>query len=284
MKCIYGLEDLASGEIHINGRQVLGPAYHLIPGDEDMRLVSQDFYVLDNHTVGENIYDRMIGYADTAKKKRAVQVMKLLELQHLAGSRARFLSSGQKQRVAIARALAVMPRILLLDEPFSNLDNLLTEKLFAFISNEVKKSGTSVILVTHLAEEALKYTNSLAVMNDGRISQYGPTWNVYYKPKSTRLAGLLGAYNIVAPVDLEKGGSLQLPSRRVVRPDQLVPARRGEETHLQLNVINCVFNGKCFELLAEHSNGHTFIIYHQSAMAVGTRAPFRLILDHTPTR
>src|SRR6201999_4370740 len=109
--------------------------------------------VLDNHTVQENIMDKLMGYTNEAKEKRALKVMKLLELLHLKNIRAKLLSSGQKQRVAIARALAIMPKVLLLDEPFSNLDKLLTEKLYSFVTSEVRKNKTSVILITHLAEE-----------------------------------------------------------------------------------------------------------------------------------
>ena len=162
-----------------------------------MKLVSQEFYVLENHTVEENIFDKLIGYTNESKVKRAAKILKLLELSNLKDTRAKYLSSGQKQRVAIARALAVIPKVLLLDEPFSNLDKLLTEKLFSFMVQEFKKNNTAVILITHLAEEALKYATSLLVMDQGKIVQAGEKWAVYYKPKNSKLAGLLGDFNII---------------------------------------------------------------------------------------
>ena len=259
MKCIYGLEDLNEGEVLFEGKKVLGPSYNLIPGYEDMKLVSQDFYVLDNHTVEENIFDKLIGYTNEVKQKRAAKLLKLLDLVALKNSKAKFLSSGQKQRVAIARALAIIPKVLLLDEPFSNLDTILSEKLFAFITSEVRKHKTAVILITHLADEALKYADTLAVMDNGKILQMGKKWQVYYTPKNTKLAGLLGSFNIIKPDDLE--GKTKQKTKLFIRPDKLKLTTVKNNFDLQLKIINCVFNGKCFEVLGETKNENSVIVY-----------------------
>lgn len=259
MKCIYGLEDLYEGEVLFEDKKVLGPSYNLIPGYEEMKLVSQDFYVLDNHSVEENIYDKLIGYTNESKQKRAAKLLKLLDLVALKNSKARFLSSGQKQRVAIARALAIIPKILLLDEPFSNLDTILSEKLFSFIMNEVKKNNTAVILITHLAEEALKYADTLAVLDNGKILQMGEKWQIYYKPNNIKLAGLLGPFNGIKPEDLEK--KTKQRSKLFVRPDKIKLTAQKNNAQLQLTVLNCTFNGKCFEILGETKNGNPVIIY-----------------------
>lgn len=264
LKCIYGLEDLPEGKVLLDKKQVLGPAYHLIPGHEDMKLVSQEFYVLENHTVTENIFDKLIGYTNEAKQKRAAKLLKLLELDFLKDSRAKNLSSGQKQRVAIARALAVIPQVLLLDEPFSNLDKLLTEKLFSFIISEVKKKRTSVILITHTAEEALKYADSIAVMDQGKILQSGEKWDVYYRPKNSRLAGLLGDCNSLQQADLEKSSGLKIASKLFLRPDKLVLSRSGGD--VKLSILNCSFNGKCFEVLGETKTGRSVMVYTHTAL------------------
>lgn len=277
LKCIYGLEDLQSGEVRLEGERVLGPAYNLIPGYGDMKLVSQDFYVLDNHSVEENIFDKLIGYANEDKQKRAAKLLKLLELQHLKNTKARFLSSGQKQRVAIARALAIIPKVLLLDEPFSNLDKLLTEKLFAFIISEVHKKRTSVILITHLAEEALKYADTIAVMDDGKILQSGEKWSVYYQPANHRLAGLLGDFNLLKTEDLEKKAGRKHKARLFLRPDKLRLSPPRSAPDLYLSIRNCVYNGKCFELLGETKSGQSVMVYSGKALAIGKEAGFTLI-------
>lgn len=275
LKCIYGLEDLPEGEVLLNKQRVLGPAYHLIPGHEDMKLVSQEFYVLENHTVAENISDKLIGYTNEAKQKRAAKLLKLLELDFLKNTRAKHLSSGQKQRVAIARALAIIPEVLLLDEPFSNLDKLLTEKLFSFIISEVKKKRTSVILITHSSEEALKYADSIAIMDNGRIIQAGEKWQMYYHPKNSKLAGLLGDYNIVQQKDLEKNSTLQIASKLFLRPDKLqLSEKRGD---LLLKVLHCSFNGKCFEVLGETKQGHALVVYTHQQLDVEKAFYFKIV-------
>ncbi|MBL7921431.1 MAG: ABC transporter ATP-binding protein [Bacteroidia bacterium] len=258
MKCVYGLEDLNEGEVLFENKKVTGPSYNLIPGYHEMRLVSQDFYVLDNHSVEENIFDKLIGYTTEAKQKRANKLLKLLDLVALRNSKARFLSSGQKQRVAIARALAIIPKLLLLDEPFSNLDSILSEKLFSFIMSEIKKNKTSVILITHVAEEALKYADVLAVMNNGRILQMGKKWQIYYKPKNIKLAGLLGPFNTIKAEDLDK--KTKSKTKLFIRPDKIKLAAKNK-FDLQLQISNCTFNGKCFEVLGETKNGNPVIVY-----------------------
>ena len=271
------MEDLQSGEIILDGKKVLGPSYNLIPGFEDMKLVSQDFYVLENHTVEENIFDKLVGYSNESKEKRASKILKLLQLQPIKNTRAKHLSSGQKQRVAIARALAVIPKILLLDEPFSNLDNLLTEKLFSFLKSEVKKNNTAVILITHIAEEALKNADSLAIMDNGKILQIGEKWNVYYKPRNSKLAGLLGDYNIILPKDLEKKATGKRKTKMFLRPDKIKKSGSKSEFDLALTIQDCKYNGKCFELTAETKSGNSVIVYSQKPLSLGVSVPFSII-------
>lgn len=269
LKCIYGLEDLDSGEVWMGDRKVLGPSFKLLPGDEDMRLVSQDYYVLDNHSVEENVFDKLIAYSDDWKQKRCDQVLALLELKPLRFTKARFLSSGQKQRLAIARAIAEMPKVLLLDEPFSNLDKLLSDKLFAFIAKEVKTHKTAVLLITHLAEEALKYSNRIAIMDKGKIQKVGEKWDLYYRPLSSRLAGLLGDFNLLHQEDLEKKVKKHFSKKTFVRPDTFVLLNSAEQAHIQLKLLSSVFNGKCFELLCETLHGRTVVVYHHKSAKEG---------------
>jgi ABC-type Fe3+/spermidine/putrescine transport system ATPase subunit len=261
LKCIYGLEDLLGGEITIDGKQVLGPAYNLIPGHEDMRFVSQDFYVLDNHTVEENIKDKLSGYTDEYKQKRTTQLLRLLDLTSFKQSRAINLSSGQKQRVAIARSLAEFPKVLLLDEPFSNLDLPLRDKIFTYIRQQIKKQKTAVILVTHQPEEALRYADETAVMENGKLIQHDKTFGVYYHPKTKNVAALMGRYFVLEQEDLLSAKVKLSKNQTYIRPNQLQIVDKKTEAHLQVTVTNVFFNGYGFEYFAETKQGNSIYFY-----------------------
>ncbi len=261
LKCLYGLEDLQGGEIRIDDKLVLGPAYNLIPGHEDMRFVSQDFYVLDNHTVEENIKDKLAGYTDEYKQKRSNQLLRLLDLTAFKNLRAVTLSSGQKQRVAIARSLAEFPKALLLDEPFSNLDLPLRDKIFTYIRQQSKKENTAVILVTHQPEEALRYADETAVMENGKLIQHDATFNVYYQPKTKQVAALMGRYFILEQADLISTKIKLSEKQTYIRPNQLQIVESKATAHIQVTVSNVFFNGYGFEYFAETKQGNSIYFY-----------------------
>jgi ABC-type Fe3+/spermidine/putrescine transport system ATPase subunit len=261
LKCIYGLEDLQDGSITIDDKRVLGPAYNLIPGHEDMRFVSQDFYVLDNHTVEENIKDKLVGYTDEYKQKRSNQLLRLLDLTAFKQLKAITLSSGQKQRVAIARSLAEFPKLLLLDEPFSNLDLPLRDKIFTYIRQQLKKQKSAVILVTHQPEEALRYADETAVMENGKLIQHDQTFTVYYQPKTKNIAALMGRYFILEQEDLLSSKIKLSKSQTYIRPNQLQIVDKKANAHLQVTVTNVFFNGYGFEYFAETKQGNDIYFY-----------------------
>lgn len=258
---MYGLEDLQHGEIFIGNERVLGPSYNLIPGHKDMKLVSQDYYVLDNHTVEENIKDILIGFTNDYKDARCKKILKLLDLQAIAKLQAKTLSSGQKQRVAIARALTVIPKVLLLDEPFNNLDRPLKEKLFSFIVKEVRKKHSSLLLITHEADEALKYSDKIGVMDNGKLVQFDKRDKVFYQPKNLKIASLLGDYNVIKKEDLEKTSQLKLKKQLLIRPHQLYILQKTETADIVLSNTSLYFNGKCFELYGETRSGKGVVVY-----------------------
>ena len=240
---------------------MLGPAYNLIPGHADMRFVSQDFYVLDNHTVEENIKDKLMGYTDEYKQKRANQLLKLLDITALKNLKAITLSSGQKQRVAIARSLAEFPKVLLLDEPFSNLDLPLRDKIFTYIRAQIKKENAAVILVTHQPEEALRYADETAVMDNGKLTQHDSTFQVYYQPKNRNIASLMGRYFVLSQDDLISSKTNLAKKQTYIRPNQLQIVDTKQKALLQVTVTNVFFNGYGYEYFAETKLGHSIYFY-----------------------
>jgi lipoprotein-releasing system ATP-binding protein len=133
-----------------------------------MKLVSQEFYVLENHSVEENIFDKMIGYTNEDKQKRANKILTLLELTNLRNTRAKHLSSGQKQRVAIARALINDPLIIMGDEPTGNLDKKNSEVGFEIFQELANTYNQTLLIVTHDNEFAAR-TKRTIEMEDGKI-------------------------------------------------------------------------------------------------------------------
>lgn len=229
-----------------------------------MKLVSQDYYVLDNHTVEENIKDLLIGFTDEYKEKRSRKILKLLDLESIKHLQAKNLSSGQKQRVAIGRALVAFPKLILLDEPFSNLDKILKDKLFSFVIHEARKKHSGVILITHQAEEALKFADRIGVIINGTIAQIGEKNTVYYNPKNLKVAKLLGDYNVIEYKDFEKESKYYKEKKRLLlRPNQFKVSDKKNADLFGL-LINYFFNGKCYELLIQTKTGRELIIYsHQ---------------------
>ncbi len=226
-----------------------------------MRFVSQDFYVLDNHTVEENITDKLIGYTNEYKLKRANQLLRLLDITSLRNLKAVTLSSGQKQRVAIARSLAEFPRLLLLDEPFSNLDLPLRDKIFTYIRQQIKKQKSSVILVTHQPEEALRYADETIVIENGKLIQHDNTFSVYYKPKNKSVAALMGRYFTLDKSELLNTKTELTKKQTYIRPNQLQIVTDKKTAHVEVTVTNVFFNGYGFEYFAETTNENPIYFY-----------------------
>ncbi len=224
LRCINGFHDLNSGTVHLNNEKVYGPAFNLIPGHPAIQYVSQDALLLENHTVEENILDKLQGYTNAYKLKTSKHLIKILGLQGLEKQKPKFLSSGQKQRISIARALAGDPQLYLLDEPFTNLDYPTKRAIWQTIFKKVKQHNTAVILVTHLPEDVWEIADKVYAMENGKIVQSGRVEAVYYAPKNKYVAQILGDYTLLPkallPADYE--GHRISKTDFFVRPQQIV--------------------------------------------------------------
>ena len=217
LRMIAGVERPDAGRVLIDGTVMFGPARNAPPEARGVGLMFQDFALFPHLTVAGNIAFGLTG----DKPARAARVGGLLEKVGLAGFGAKHpheLSGGEQQRVALARALAPRPRVLLMDEPFSGLDNRLRDGIRDSTLDVLKAEGTAVLLVTHEPDEAMRMADEIALMRDGRIVQHGAPYNVYNAPVDREAAAFFSDINVIRGVS--KGALTETPFGAFLTPGQ----------------------------------------------------------------
>lgn len=203
LKVIYGLYDLDSGEIVWNGNRVLGPKFNLVPGMSYMKYLAQDFDLMPYVTVAENVGKFLSNFYPEEKKARISELLEVVEMSAYANTKAKFLSGGQLQRVALAKVLALEPELLLLDEPFSHIDNFLKNSLRRKIFKYLKQKRITCILATHDTNDVLPYCDEVLIMKEGELVDLGQTEEIYRYPSSFYSASLFGEVNEIKWEDNE---------------------------------------------------------------------------------
>lgn len=195
LKLIYGLYDLGQGQIFWNNEEVLGPSFHLVPGMPYMKYLSQDFDLMPYTTVAENVGKYLSNIYQDKKKARVQELLEIVEMTEYADVKAKYLSGGQQQRVALARVLALEPEVLLLDEPFSHIDNFrknaLRRNLFAYL----KAQGITCLVATHDSTDALSFADETIVLYNGQIVDKADSNSLYNNPINKYVASLFGEVN-----------------------------------------------------------------------------------------
>lgn len=193
---IYGLLTLNKGTILYKDEKVLGPKERLIPGAPYMKLVSQESDLMPYATVSENIATNIPAENYTEIPERLNQLLKLIELEHFKESKVKTLSGGQKQRVALAKALVMKPKILLLDEAFSNIDSVRKNNLRRTLFDYLKENNIACISATHDSEEALAFSDKIIIIHKGTTAIEGTPEFVYNTAKPKEIAGFFGEYTV----------------------------------------------------------------------------------------
>lgn len=206
LKSIYGLLSLDQGEVLFNGKRVLGPDEQLIPGHKGMKMVTQDFSLNIYAKVYDNIASMLSNTDVKSKHDKTVEMMKHLHIEHLRDKRITELSGGEQQRVAIAKALVSDTRMLLLDEPFSQVDALLKNQLRADLKRIASETGVTVILVSHDPADGLFLADKLLLVKDGQLLQQGKPRALYNTPEHIYTAKLLGNANVLSAAEALKLG------------------------------------------------------------------------------
>ncbi|MBC7738715.1 MAG: ABC transporter ATP-binding protein [Candidatus Saccharibacteria bacterium] len=222
LRMIAGVERPDLGQIAIDGQTVFGSGANLPPEARGVGLMFQDFALFPHLTVAGNVTFGLRG----DKAARQARVGDLLDKVHLAGFGAKFpheLSGGEQQRVALARALAPRPRIMLMDEPFSGLDNRLRDGIRDETLAVLKAEGTAVLLVTHEPDEAMRMADEIALMRDGRIVQQGAPYNVYNTPVDKAAAAFFSDINVISGTS--QGALTETPFGSFLTPGQIEGAR-----------------------------------------------------------
>ncbi len=197
LRCIAGFERANEGRIVMQGRTLSGGGVHVPPEERGVGIVFQDYALFPHLSVLENVAFGLQAGTQAEQTERAQEALEMVGLSTLEDRRPQHLSGGQQQRVALARTLAPEPEVILLDEPFSNLDALLRQETRQEVRRLLKDKGMSAVLVTHDQEEALSFSDRLAVMRGGQIDQVGTPEGVYYRPRTLFVAQFLGRTNLL---------------------------------------------------------------------------------------
>ncbi|MPT33370.1 MAG: ABC transporter ATP-binding protein [Chryseobacterium sp.] len=193
---IYGLMDWQDGEIIFEGQKLFGPKGNLVPGEAQMKFVAQNYDLMPYGTVYDNVGKYISNINLRSKKEKVEELLDVVGLTEYAKVIPKNLSGGQQQRVAIARALAILPKMLLLDEPFSNLDFSRKFELRDKLFNYVRQNNMSLLISTHNLEEVLPWADKIVVLQQGRLIQNDSPKETYENPYNDYVAKLLGEVNI----------------------------------------------------------------------------------------
>ncbi|HWP17838.1 MAG TPA: ABC transporter ATP-binding protein [Burkholderiaceae bacterium] len=217
LRAIAGLERIAAGRIAL-GDDILseegqGRRLHLPPERRQIGMVFQDYALFPHLTVAQNIAFGLPRLGRAERERRVAEMLELVGLGPVAARYPHQLSGGQQQRIALARALAPRPRLLLLDEPFSNLDVELRERLAQEVRNILKQASITALLVTHDQFEAFAVADEIGVMHQGRLEQWDDAYHLYHRPTTRFVADFIG-HGVFAPariVESERGPVVRTP-------------------------------------------------------------------------
>jgi iron(III) transport system ATP-binding protein len=242
LRAVAGFEPLRGGEIRINGQVASTTTFRMAPEKRSVGMVFQDHALFPHLRVADNVG---FGLRKISRADKRRQVDELLELTGLEGLGHRYpheLSGGQQQRVALARALAPAPAVLLMDEPFSNLDTRLRRRMGEEIRAILKERGTATLIVTHDQHEAFALADKVGLLKDGRMLQWDTPYLLYHEPANHYVAAFTGRGSYLSA--RVKGNSLihalgvsPLPTRRppgdelalLIRPDDIRPDNQGRQ-------------------------------------------------------
>jgi len=238
LKAIYGLLDLQKGTIFWNDDQVLGPEFHLVPGMDFFKYVAQDFDLMPYISVSENIKKFLSRFYPEESEARTQELLDVIEMKAFENTKVKNLSGGQKQRVAIARALANEPELILLDEPFGQIDNFKKNSLRRRLFKYLKDKNIACIVATHDKNDALSFADQLIIIRNSKILANSNPKEIYNNPEKKYIAALFDDVNKII-IDEKK---------HLLYPHQI---KIVEKSDISASVLNSYFKGAYWLIEAE---------------------------------
>lgn len=246
LKIIAGLVQPASGEVLFEGKRVEGPLEKLLPGNPKIAYLSQHFELRNNYRVEEELECKNLLTDD-----EAMAIYKVCQVEHLLKRKTDQLSGGERQRIVLARLLTTSPKILLLDEPFSNLD-LAHKKTIKKVINDIgEELGITCILVSHEPADTLSWADKIIVMQDGQIIQTGIPEEIYFNPGSEYCAGLFGDYTIItgmAAAYFASQYNMEAGNKKILFRPELFQLSTKEDSALKGIIKSISFSGSSYLL------------------------------------
>jgi len=258
LKLLRGEYDLDQGEIFWKDKPILGPKFNLVIDYDFMKYVAQEFELMPFISVAENIGEHLSNFYKKNKAKRVKELMEIVQLSEFKDTKVKLLSGGQKQRVALARAMAKEPEIVLLDEPFSHIDNAQKRPLRRNIFNYLKEKNITCIVASHDREDVLGFADRMLVLNDRRIVADAMPETLYQNPRKDLIASFFGEFN----------RSKILGENEIIYSHQL---KKVNNSSLKVTVQKNYFKGSYYLIETENQQSKTIYFEHKDAIEVGTQ-------------
>jgi iron(III) transport system ATP-binding protein len=278
LRLLAGLMLPDEGSIYYGEELINTYAEELVPGHPDIHMVFQDFKLFPNHTVAENISYQLRYYDKSEQQEKTNELLEVFHLQAFANKYPRELSGGQQQRVALAKALSAEPEILLLDEPFSQIDGILKQEIKLALKQLVNRYNTTLVFVTHDTTDALSFADRVAVMQHGQFVQTASPQQIYQQPTNQFVACFFGVCNILhnslLPKDLQPKNA---PNQTVcIRPEQ-IKITKPKKAHLCGRVSQQQFMGGYYLAQVHISDKLSLWVYSQESLQLQAKVHLSII-------
>ncbi|HET8859767.1 ABC transporter ATP-binding protein [Marivirga sp.] len=267
LKILAGLTAVDKGKVFFENEELPNPEDVLVAGHEELAYVAQNFNLLHNRTVIENLKDALLAFKDDFAKQQIEQLLQLMRLENLKSQKIEKLSGGEKQRLAIARALATQPAVLLLDEPFTQLDFPTRQLLLDAIKEVKNEFDTSIIVVSHNLYEAFYLADIIHIQKDGKIIKSDTPKSLYQNPEFISVANILSEVNFIPKGTLGKAQNKLLG---IWSENILIEDDNSLKYKLNLKLIEKLFIGNYYRYQFQFAKNQSLIVKsNQSVYEVG---------------